>query len=82
MCTLKLVESTSTLEIFPGTSTLEKKIQKYVQIRDCIGISKSSSIKKAHLLLAFSKVLGLGNTSKNLVLYLNYYLKAQRHDVI
>ena len=27
-------ESTSTLEIFPGTRTLENEIQKYVQIRD------------------------------------------------
>ena len=34
MCTLRLQESTSTLEIFPGTSTLENEIQKYVQIRD------------------------------------------------
>ena len=34
MCTLKLGEITSTLEIFPGTSTLENEIQKYVPIRD------------------------------------------------
>ena len=34
MSTLKLQESTSTLEIFPGTSALENEIQNYVQIRD------------------------------------------------
>ena len=34
MSTLKLGESTSTLEIFPGTSALENEIRKYVQIRD------------------------------------------------
>ena len=34
MSTLKLEESTSTLEIFPGTSSLDNEIQKYVQIRD------------------------------------------------
>ena len=34
MSTLKLGESTSTLEIFPGTSTFDNEIQKYVQIRD------------------------------------------------
>ena len=33
MSTLKLGESTSTLEIFPGTSTFDNEIQKYVQIR-------------------------------------------------
>ena len=34
MSTLKLEESPSTLEIFPGTSTLENEFQKYDQIRD------------------------------------------------
>ena len=70
MSTLKLGKKTGTLEIFPGTTTLENEIQKYVQIRD-FGLyrhSKSSSIKKARLRLAFSKALGLGNAGKVLSL--------------
>ena len=50
MSTLKLGERTSTLEIFPGTSTLENEIRKYVQIRDCGW--------------PFQKALGLGNACK------------------
>ena len=63
MSTLKVGEITCTLEILPGTSTLENEIQRYVQIRD-FGLnrhSKSSHIKKARLQLAFSKALGLRN---------------------
>ena len=34
MSTLKLEESTRTLEIFPGPCTLENEVQKFIQIRD------------------------------------------------
>ena len=69
MSTLKLEKRISTLENFqvlvrtfekfPGTRTLKKEIQKYVQnaTSDFTGISKSSSIKKAFLRLTCSKAL-------------------------
>jgi len=76
MSTLKLEESTSTLEIFPGTSSLDNEIQKYVQIRDfeLTGIFKSSSIKKGRQRLTLSKALGLGNASKVLSLVFDLLL--------
>ena len=61
MSTLKLDESTSTLKIFPGTSTLGNEIQKNVQIRD-FRLPAYASPR------AFSKALGLGNASKVLSL--------------
>ena len=69
MSTLKLEESTSTFELFPGTSTLENEIKstfKYAT-SDFTDISKSSSIKKIRR-LAFEKALGLGNAGKVLSL--------------
>ena len=68
MSTLKLKESTSTLEIFPGTSTFKifewtlrlRNTFKYAT-SDFAAISKSSSITKARLSVAFSKALGLRN---------------------
>ena len=45
---------------------------------DFTGISKSSSIKKARLQLAFSKALGLGNAGKVLSLVFELLLKKRK----
>ena len=68
MSALKLGESTSSLEIFPSTTTLENEIQKYVQIRD-FGLYQHFQVQELLKRLAFgSKALGLGNAGKVLSL--------------
>ena len=68
MSTLKLEENTSTLEIFPGTSTLENEIQKYVQIRDFGLYQHFQVLGSSSAAARLSKALGLGNAGKVLSL--------------
>ena len=70
MCTLKLGESTSTWKYFQVLILWKMRFRstfKYTT-SDFTGISKSSSVEKARLRLAFSKALGLGNAGKVLSL--------------
>ena len=85
MSTLKLEESTGTLEIFLSTNTLEifrgqvlskmrfRSTFKYAT-SDFTGISKPSSIRKGHLRF-ISKALGLGNAGKVLSLVFELLLE-------
>ena len=66
--TLKLEESTSTLEILPGPSTLEIEIQKCVHANTRLWTLPAFPSSRGLKRRAFSKALGLLNVGKVLSL--------------